>query len=100
MALHSSTVPRHPDSLPDQHIGKELIQRIDKWRRKIAGTYWVFDTICVVVSPLCFAACCPVTGEGNQGRATHGASINDILKMFGIFDPLPPYPHLELVCSI
>ena len=29
-----------------------------------------------------------------------GASINDICKIFGFLDQLPPGPHLEIICSI
>ena len=35
-----------------------------------------------------------VTIENNQGK---GASINDIRKILGFLDPLPPCLHLELV---
>ena len=29
-----------------------------------------------------------------------GASRYDVGKFFGYFDPLPPCPHLDLICSI
>ena len=31
---------------------------------------------------------------------TEGAYINDICKILGFFDPLPPCPHLELIYTI
>ena len=36
----------------------------------------------------------------HRGLPVEGASINDICKFVRFFDPLPPYPHLELICSI
>ena len=38
--------------------------------------------------------------EGLTWDGTQGASINDIHKIFGFADPLPQFPHLELICSI
>ena len=36
----------------------------------------------------------------HRGLPVEGASINDICKFVRFFDPLPPYPHLDLIYSI
>ena len=37
--------------------------------------------------------------ETDSREKNKRASKNDVCKIFGFFDPLPPYPHLKLICG-